>query len=381
MSLVSAVPGQTVSTTIQLPKAATGPVKWTVRSPRGRLVASGQSAPSGQLCVVSFVLPSEVEIPLDGSRYAITATDGVAAATEYFEVVDPDGIEVEHGVEVGYMFGQKMADALILPGPADEVSVTALLLDGSTLVASTPIDVDAVSRRGDAYVYKFVSSSTVDTRPNASMGVGSLVWSYTPSDAELPQQELHPFYTITPYAADFANAIRKIVDKARIGDTNNYLDISMTDLMHAVIRGADYVMQSEPLATGFALNQMPRMLRDYIIKAGAIDLLRAQYLAEGMSQGDFQGLGVQLNVDRTQYLDQLISQLTSDLAGLPQAKNKWMQQGAPLGAQLASGKRPIGVLGLSTGTYSNMPMVPLPFYMMGNANYNFLRYGVIGGGY
>lgn len=380
MSLVSAVPGQTVSTTIQLPKAAGGPVKWTVRSPRGRLVASGQSAPSGQLCLVSFVLPSEVEIPLDGSRYAITVSDGVSTATEYFEVVDPDGIEVEHGVEVGYMFGQKLADSLILPGPADEVSVTALLLDGSVLIASTPIDVDNdVSRRGDAYVYKFVSSGAVDTRPNTSMGVGTLVWSYTLADAELPQQELHPFYTITPYAADFANAIRKIVDKARIGDANRYLDITMTDLMHAVIRGADYVMQSEPLATGFALNQMPRMLRDYIIKAGAIDILRAQYLAEGMSQGDFQGLGVQLNVDRTQYLDQLISQLSAELEKLPSAKNKWMQQGSPLGAQLASGKRPIGVLGLSTGTYSNMPMVPLPFYMMGNANYNFLRYGVVGG--
>lgn len=377
MSLVSAVPGQTVNTTLQLPKAAVGPVKWTVRSPRGKLVASGQSAPSGQLCIVGFVLPSEIEIPVDGSRFSITATDGASSVSEYFEVVDPDGIEVEHGVEVAYMAGTQLADSLILEHAADEVKVTVMLLDGSTLVSNVVVDVDAVVRRGRAYVYRYVSGSPLDTRTMSTLGVGTILWSYTLEGAELPQQELHPFYTVTPYSADFANAIRKLVDKARIGDTNNYLGITMTDLMHAVIRGADYVMQSEPMMTGFALDQMPRMLRDYIIKAGAVDLLRAQYLAEGMSQGDFQGLGVQLNVDRTQYLDQLISQLTADLEKLPSAKNKWLQQGAPLGAQLASGKRPIGVLGLTTGSYTNMPMAPLPFYMMGNGTYNFLRYGTL----
>lgn len=378
MSLVSAVPGQTVNTTLQLPNAAVAPVKWAVRSPTGRVVASGQSAPSGVACIISFVLPSSIEIPSDGSRFSITASDGQSSVSEYFEVVDPDGIEVEHGVEVAYMKGGRLSDTLILEHAADEVTVSVQLLDGSVLVPDTEIDVGTVSHHGGAYVYKFTSSAPVDTRTLATLGVGSIVWSYTLQDAMLPQQELHPFYTVTPYAADFANAIRKIVDKARIGDTNNYLDVTMTDLMHAVIRGADYVMQSEPLMTGFALDQLPRMLRDYIIKAGAVDLLRAQYLAEGMSQGDFQGLGVQLNVDRTQYLDGLINQLTADLATLPQAKNKWLQQGAPLGAALASGKRPIGALGLTTGTYSNMPMVPLPMYMMGNGNYNFLRYGVVG---
>jgi hypothetical protein len=291
------------------------------------------------------VLPSSIEIPSDGSRFSITASDGQSSVSEYFEVVDPDGIEVEHGVEVAYMKGGRLSDTLILEHAADEVTVSVQLLDGSVLVPDTEIDVGTVSHHGGAYVYKFTSSAPVDTRTLATLGVGSIVWSYTLQDAMLPQQELHPFYTVTPYAADFANAIRKIVDKARIGDTNNYLDVTMTDLMHAVIRGADYVMQSEPLMTGFALDQLPRMLRDYIIKAGAVDLLRAQYLAEGMSQGDFQGLGVQLNVDRTQYLDGLINQLTADLATLPQAKNKWLQQGAPLGAALASGKRPIGALG------------------------------------
>jgi hypothetical protein len=379
MSLVSAVPGQTVNTTLQLPQAAAGPVKWVVRTPEGRLVSSGQSAPSGRLCVVQFVLPSTAEIPSDGSRYSLTATDGVTSCTEYFEVLDPHGIEVEHGVEVTYVAGQRFADVLTLERPADEVTVTVVLLDGAVLVPVTAVDVNSAAHRGSAYVYKFASSGALDTRTMSGMGVGTVIWSYTLEGDELPQQELHPFYTVTPYSADFANAIRKIVDKARIGDTNNYLDITMTDLMHAVIRGADFVMQSDPVATGFALDQMPRMLRDYIIKAGAIDLLRAQYLAEGMSQGDFQGLGVQLNVDRTQYLDGLINQLTADLQTLPQAKNRWLQQGSPLGAQLASGKRPIGVLGLTTGAYSNMPMVPLPFYMMGNGTYNFLRYGVVGG--
>ena len=91
-----------------------------------------------------------------------------------------------------------------------------------------------------------------------------------------------------------------------------------------------------------------------------------------MSQMDLQGLGVQLQVDRTQILAQLIGELQTDWANLPQAKNVWMAQGAPLGSVLASGKRPIGVLGLSRGTYSPWPMYPLPIVMGG---YTFLGAG------
>jgi len=375
VNLVSAVPGQTVNTTIQLPVVATAPVQWSVRDPNGALVASGQVSPSGTLAVVSFVLPSSAMVPLDDSRYALFATDGVTSATEYFAVLSPDALAVDHGVEVAYVAGQQFADSLILDEAADEVTVTVQLLDGTALVSSVSV-AGPPTRRGQAFVYTYVGSA-VNTSTSSTLGVGTVTWSYTLSSEALPRQELHPFYTITPYAADFANGIRKLVDKARIGDANKYLDVTMTDLIHAVIRGADYVMQSEPLATGFSLDGMPRSLRDYIIKAGAVDLLRSQYLAEGMSQGDFQGLGTQLNVDRTQYLDQLISQFTQDLSGLPMAKKKWLEQGAPLGATLAAGKRPIGVLGLTTGVYSNMPMMPMPYYFMGN--YNFLRYGVMGG--
>jgi hypothetical protein len=350
-------------------------VNWVVRDHLSNVIAKGQYSPSGTLVIVSFTLPSTVEVPLDGSKYSITATDGTSSAVDYFYVVAPEELSNNHGVEIAYLQGKNFVDSIVLPSIPEFLEATVILVDGTVVDGPTPIDTSSPTRMGQSYVFRYAYGGPIDTRTETTMGVGTVMWDYTLTGQLDSQQEIHPFYTITPYSSDYLNAIKKIVDKTRIGDTNYYLKITMTDLAHALVRGADYVMQSDPLMTGFPLDLMPRMLRDYIIKAAAIDLLRAQYLAEGMSVFDMQGLGVQLNVDRTQYIDALVNQLTTDMQTLTAAKNKWLQQGAPLGAAIPVFKRPIGVLGLTTGTYTNWPMVPQPFRMLSSSLYSWSRYG------
>jgi hypothetical protein len=233
---------------------------------------------------------------------------------------------------------------------------------------------------GTNYVYNFDFSAysqgssfsppgSLNTNTASGFGTGSVIWDYLLSDGITESQEAHVFYTITPYTLTFINAIRKLVDKARIGDVNTYLQYTMSDLAHALTRGCDYVMQSPPVPGGWSLDQIPISLKDYIVKASAIDILRAQYMAEGMSAFNFQGLRTSLETDRTQYLGQLISELENDLQGLPQAKNLWCSQGSPLGTQLVPGKRVIGMLALTTGTYSNIPIPSLP--ILNNGSYAF----------
>lgn len=355
-----------------------------MRSHEGKVILKGQCAPAGNTVIISGVLPSSSPVPPDGSKYSVSATDGNTSATEYFSVIAPLSIQTQHGVEIAYLEKHAFRDTLILPSRADCVSVKISLGDGSWPAGMLPINIPDHSHKvGDAYVYSFDYSKTqqgqgtappgvVNTRPDSTLGFGTVIWEYTLEDSVETDQALHPFYTINAHSMMFINAIRKMVDKARIGDVNEYLAYTMSDLAHALLRGCDYVMQSPPVAGGWALNQIPVSLRDYIVKAGALDVLRAQYQAEGMSAFDLQGMRTQLQVDRTQVLVGLIDQLNADMEKLPQAKNEWLAQGAPLGNQLAGGKRPIGTLALTRGTYSPWPMVPMPIVTGG--------YSFIGGG-
>lgn len=386
MSLVSAVVGRNFSTTLMLAQNARAIVSWQVRDPSGTIVLQGTAAPAGSAVVVAGVLPSTSVVPIDGSKYSISASDGNTSVREYFTVLPPSQVQTQHGLEVAYLQKRAFRDTLILRCQADCVSVTMSLADDTwPIPPATPVAVcDPPWRRGDAWVYQLdlaksalfagtAPPGVVNTKTSTGLGMGTVVWDYTPVDDVGPCQELHPFYTITTHSMFFMTAIGKLIDKARIGDVNAYLSYTPSDLCHGLIRGMDYVMQSPPVAGGWSLDQCPVALRDYIVKAGAIDMLRAQYQAEGMSQFDLQGMRTQLLVDRTQYLAQLIGELEADMAGLPQAKNEWLAQGAPLGSQLAGGVRPIGVLGLTRGTYSPWPMQPMPIISGG-------AYSFIGGG-
>ena len=352
------------------------------------MVINGQVSTTTTSVIIATTLPSNVSIPLDGSKYSIYATDGITSAVEYFTVIAPVDISTQHGIEIAYLQGSVFKDSLILSSSVSDINITMYLDDGTTIVPpASPIslNVSSPTMYGTNYVYAFDYSQyfpgssanpagSLNTNTYSGFGTGTVIWDYLLSDGITESQEIHPFYTVTPHSMVFINAIRKMVDKARIGDVNLYLQYTMSDLCHALTRGCDYVMQSPPVATGFALDQIPIMLKDYIIKAAAIDILRAQYMAEGMSAFDFQGMRTALQVDRTQYLSQLISELEADLQGLPSAKNFWLAQGAPLGSAISPGKRPIGMLALTTGTYSNIPMPALP--IMGASGYSFSPYGM-----
>lgn len=380
MSIVSAVPGKVLSTTLQLPQAARNVVKWVVRDDKGNVVAKGQVAPAGMQVIISTVLPSTISIPNDGSKYSISASDGNTSAIEYFSIVSPDSFNMGYTQEVVYMKGRTFTDQLVLDRPAECISVQINRIDNSVALASTEICCDPV-RKGDAWIYRFDASAAVvgtppgqiDMRTSSTLGVGTIVWDFTYCDECDATQEIHPVFTITPYSSNFLTSIRATVDKARMGDVNQYLAYRMSDLCHAFMRGCDYVMQSPPVAGGWPLDMVPYSLRDYIIKASCVDILRSQFVAEGMSSFDLQGLRTQLQIDRTQYLSTLIDQMNSDLEKLPQAKNEWLAQGGPLGSAVAGGVRPIGVLGLTRGTYSPWPMFPLPIVMGGG--YSFLGGG------
>ena len=369
---ISATPGSTVAATLQLPANATTTVKWQVTDPVGDTVAEGQQPPTGTLVVISFAMPRDAVVPLDGSEYRVTATDGTTSVAEGIALVSALDPSYDHADEIAYVKGKNFVCRLITTEPADAITVSVSLHDGTVLASSVAVPAWNPTRLGNAYVYT-ADLGVLNTHTDSTFGSGSVLWDYVTESATTSDQQLHAFWTITPYSSTFIHAIRKLVDRARIGDANRYLNITMADLANALLRGMDYVINSAPMLTPFALDQMPITLMDYIVKAAAVDLLRAQYLAEGMSSFDMQGLGVQLNVDRSQYLDGLAQQLTTDLQNLPASKRAWQQQGMPLGGTLIPGSRPIGILAISVGTYNNYSVAPYVSPLSSGRGYSFFR--------
>ena len=371
----SLTPGAAFSTTVGLPQFTVGPMAWSIRDATGAVVARGTCVAAGKSVQVLGVLPSNVDVPADGTPYVLVVTDGTTASQVAFSVVAIDDEVPSHGVEVAYVAGRSFADALVTDALATNVTVSVSDCTGKVLVAETAVTTN--SERAGSLIWKY-AGGVLSPATGQSMATGTSLWEYDDDDGRR-QQEVHAFYTITPYSLEWLNVIRKLVDRARLGDAHRYLEVTVTDLAHALVRGCEFVASSPPFLTPFTLDGLPITLRDYITKAGAIDLLRSLQLAEGLSAFDFTGLGVQLNVDRSSHYGDTISALQADLDKLVEVKKAWMAAGSPMGAIAAQTRRPIGALLLTTGVYSNQPSRTLPFvYGWGNAS--FYGFGRLGGG-
>ena len=108
-------------------------------------------------------------------------------------------------------------------------------------------------------------------------------------------------------------------------------------------------------------------MTDLIVKAGAMHALQGQYLAEGMTTFDFQGLGVQLSIDRTQYIQTIVDQLNQELTDrIPRTKRLYIRSSSP------------GVLNISVHAITNFTLnVDVSFFSRSDL-YRALPFVVLG---
>lgn len=140
-----------------------------------------------------------------------------------------------------------------------------------------------------------------------------------------------------------------------VKDMRSYLDrlnrqLRLDSLEHT---DADYLLWLKAgmdrlnllLTTTFTMTLATGAIRDLWLVASQIQCLRTRYLEEGLTSFNYSGSAVQLDVDVTQYLDTLISQLETRLdndatklrltlhnRGLTSGSGKYVQQSAFAGA-------------------------------------------------
>jgi len=379
MSIVKAITGETLSietwfrdTSGQPRTPVSGGASYAIRDFTGALVISGAGIPDGgdaSRWFATATLPSNCPISSTGKQkyslvWSLEVNSGSITTTEYFDVYPAgDAIKRLDETDVLFIEGTPFSDSAYIEtvGVPAVTSVSFGIVDETGNVIKPMSVVTASGSVGTASLYAYGEADSAANLPGltSANGMGNYmgVWTTIRAGGGVEHQ-IHPIYVVNFTLFRYMDSIQKLVDRARIGNTQPHLEITNIDLIHHLFRGMEFVGSAPPNITPITPNRMPSALADFVIKAGAVSLLKAMYLSEGMTNFDFQGLGVQLAIDRTPYIDNMISRLENDLGeALRAAKSTWIRAGMPTGTQGVSQSpfyNKVAVMNVSVGAYSNI---------------------------
>jgi hypothetical protein len=381
MSIVNAVAGQSVNASTRFTDEEgvpigniALPVTYKIFDPQMRLVLTDnavQDSIDASLFTATFTLPASLPPSQNGQDYRIqwlmkTTYGTTARNTENFAVGssgdDPDSF---YPKDVLIVPGAGFIDRVKLNNVGTLPTVVYNIIDeaGRVLYRQT-ISPDTSSGRFAVYTAEFT--------PSAADGLGVPTgvqqhyignWFMTGGDLQQPEVESHPIYVLTPALQTIILAVYKLMSDGILVNVDPYLTWTAGQFAHHAIKGFEYVNSAGIRITGFTINSpLPSGLTQYIEKAAMVSAMRAQLFAYS-SDWDFQGSGVQLNVNRSSTLTDMISQLQSDLDKLPDAKKAWLNSGQPTGSAI-SGKTsptPMSATALSIGPSTNYAAKGVPF--------------------
>ena len=261
----------------------------------------------------SLTIPETLPVADEfGTKYVIIWTLRLAdgSAHTYTEVFDVSPVvEQDTGPQSVVAFKQQ------------STPVTAVLpVDGSVDLAiyapnnDTAIITQAsLTKTSDAYS-GYVYSHTLDL-PNLSTLTPSFdpytgIWTYT--ENSIPQNEPFSLWVLNPQMMqamkDMTVYIRHIMNDTRVDD----LAVNEADIAE-FLRGGRDDWNARFKITNMSMIRAEAGIRMTWLQCSQIQMLRALYLAEGMRSFNFSGQQVTFDVDVTQYISTVISELESSL--------------------------------------------------------------------
>lgn len=311
--------GQTVTTKAEFlnadnsPFVVSNPVTYTVYDFNNNVVVSDtaiQDTLSPQTWIATFAIPVDVPIPELNEKYKIvwlaSNNNESKSAIEYFSIREEnDPFFYEYG-KLALNKG-KLADSLVTQEEVSNISLR-LIDENDREIHKANVNQQPVVNR-DNFIYNYESSNNIpDLIPGNGVCPYFAEWTYT-SPTNGMNVEVHPIYVVNTKMFMFIDGVRKMVDKARNNDINPALEYHDLDLAHYVLDGIQRINAHAPNVTSWTPSNIPTSIYPFVKKAGAIEALRAQYLAEGVNAFDFTGQSVTLNIDRTQYIQSVMDNL------------------------------------------------------------------------
>ncbi len=337
------------------PLIGSGPVNWTIFDYNNNNIMTGvaqQNLSNAALWSAEFVLPQSCPLTNNGKRYSLVwnlpqLNSPGATGIERFQVIAANNpLQPGDKTDIIFFERQPFSDHLLTK---EEIAGSSLhytihdaegqkLYDGGLISANTGQIIEE-----DLIDYQItIDPERCDGLSAIRMGFTPYIgmWKYETIAGDI-NSELHMLYAINFKISVLIHKLRQSVDRAVMADINKYLAYTDVDMIAFLIRGLDRVNLAPPWISYYALGMLPAECQDIVIKCAAIELLRAQLLAEGISNAfEFSGAGVQLNVDRTALYENLINQWSNEVdANLKSIKRLLIRRSGP------------GILGVTIGRY------------------------------
>lgn len=350
MSIINAKAGQAVNASIRFTDEFGSPitnpalpVNYRVLDPKLRLVLADvgmQDTVDPSLFTCTFTLPEGLPATEPGQNYRLqwtmkTTTGLSFSSYEMFTVEvlgdDPDS---SYPTDVVIPPGAGFVDRIHIKNSGAQPTVTFTIVDENSFVVDNTQTPTADATVNPAYTVYSVNYSAAQAQ---GLGIpGGVQQHYIGNwlcvGGGLPEAvvEAHPIYVITAQLQTIMLAVYKMLADGILENVDPYLVWTAGTIAHHAIKGFEYVNGSGIRVTGFSIGTgLPVGLTQYIEKAAMVSALRAQSFAY-QTDWDFQGSGVQLNVNRSSTISDMISQLSGDLEKLADAKKAWLNSGRPL---------------------------------------------------
>jgi len=220
------------------------------------------------------------------------------------------------------------------------ISIVDPIANSETTIHDDSVDLDRTV--GGVRIYKY-DIDLSEKFSNPGVVVRQLHWEVEFDDGE-QEREVHELYVITPIVLKFISDVRRKIDKGQTWNLNPALRIHDWEIIAHLLYALDRINSLPATVTSWDLNTISSIKGNtHLIDLTCVEILRAQYLAEGMSAFNFSGQSTQLDSDRTQYIQGMIDQINTDLEEKIRKFKK--------GIVRASG----GVLSINIGPSTNYP--------------------------
>jgi hypothetical protein len=333
------------------PLVIIGAVTYQILTPNNLLIESGiaeQDQTNAARWLISFTVPHTAPITSNGQKYQLKwrAASGneIVTNNEYFQVVDtaaPDPIDTSIVTLVGNPF---RANLITPDAGLKSLSLRVLTAEGTPIISLANLITDppeGASPPGPISPVVSGSNSVYSIPIDENYGLAGLTmrhsglanyfayFNYTDSVGQ-QLTEIQPIYLANTLVVSMMNDMRQFTDLLRNNDAVVELRVSEAKLLHFAVQGLLRVNATSPANFVFDFVMLARVAQFYfwVLKAAQYELLSALYLAEGMTAFDFQGMSVQLNMDRTQFIQSLMNDIKSDLDNnLPKVKSQYARSG------------------------------------------------------
>lgn len=171
-------------------------------------------------------------------------------------------------------------------------------------------------RTASGWLYTALLDTSDGTTWPASLNPYNVLWKYKDASVVTPTRETGRLFLVNSSMMEAIEDVQSMVMKARTtidGSTDTLFDAST--VMTWLRRGRDMFNAAGGIITDFTMTNATGVVREMWLAYSEISALRAQYLAEGEKAFNYSGQAISLDVDRTQYFEQLASNIQNSIDG------------------------------------------------------------------